>query len=151
MNLSKEKKNAVLLAEIMRKIERLKATTIGAILEIGAQYNQIRAAQLYYPESFRKFIAKETLVSYATVYNYMNLHLAYGNYKEARQVQEPTRLIKALPFVRSNINQFDKEKAKDWIHKAITLNAQDYKDEITEAKNRATGKKKAPVLECHHA
>jgi len=148
MNLTKAEQRNKVLAEILREIEVFKASSIASLLEIGKRYLRIKDEKLFFPEhsSFRKFIAKETPVSYGTVYNYINIYLAYGQDDDVLRVQEPTRLIRSLPHIKNNVKQLDNEKAKDWLHKALTLNTQDFQDELREA----DGKKKTLVSECLH-
>jgi len=148
LTLSKAEQKSVVLAEILREIERIEATTIAAVLEKGKRYHKITTEKLYYPEykSFRQFTTKGTSVGYGTAYNYINLYLAFGDDKDVLRVQGETRLIRALPYLKNDVKQFDKEKVKDWLHKAITLSKQDYDDCLREA----SGKKTKLMGECEH-
>lgn len=121
------------LQKLMAEIEKYRASTILSILEIGKRWRQIRDEKLwaYMPEikSFRYFIDKETAYSHGTVYNYIAIYDYYHDDKKVLGLSEPTRLIKALPYITE-------ENKETWLHKAIVLNKNDYETEIRISKGQ---------------
>lgn len=81
-------------------------------------------------KSFRYYIEKETTYSHGTVYNYIAIYDHYHNDKKVLELSEPSRLIRALPY----INDLNRET---WLHKSIILNKKDYEKEIRIAKGQA--------------
>lgn len=121
------------LQKLMAEIERYRASTILSILEIGKRWREIRDEKLwsYMPEikSFRYYIEKETTYSHGTVYNYIAIYDHYHNDKKVLELSEPSRLIKALPYITEETKQ-------TWLHKAIILNKNDYEEEIRISKGQ---------------
>lgn len=124
---------SIKLQKLIAEIEKYRASTILSILEIGKRWQQIRDEKLwaYTSEikSFRYYIEKETTYSHGTVYNYIAISEYYGDNQRVLELSEPTRLVRALPYITE-------ETKETWLHKAIVLNKNDYEEEIRISKGK---------------
>lgn len=129
---------ATRLQELMEQINTYQTITLKAMVEVGARWKEIRDNKLFTGKSFREFCEKETPFSHTSVYSWIKLEEIYGPLIRKGAIEaSPTRLIQSLPHVKA-------DDAEEWIHKAKTLNKEDFENELLESKG------KTPTDKCNH-